>query len=133
MGGTVSDWENFLGRPRLGRCWHRSTLTTLIAGLERIVCEDCGHVSVRFVAETVKLYPDLEEMTARLPGQKMPEGTGAGGKPPTCGDCAAPAVFITPRGLACPEHAWAAAARQDALGYELWIPIRIDQNANTSG
>ena len=128
----MSDWEKFIGRPRLGRCPHRSTLSTVIAGLERVVCEDCGHVSVRFVAETVKIYPDGEDLTVDRPGKKM-SASNTAAKPPTCGKCDAPAAFMIPGGLACAEHAWAAASRQDALGYELWIPIRIDQNATASG
>lgn len=130
----MADWEKFMGRPRLGRCSHRSTVSTVTAGLERSVCEDCGQVSVRFVTETVKLYPDFNDLSVAA-GRDRPRGVndGAGGTPPTCGSCDARAEFMIPRGLACAEHAWAAASRQDALGYELWIPIRIDQNTKAGG
>ena len=34
-------------------CDHSVTRHASTAGLERIVCEDCGHVSVRFVSEFI--------------------------------------------------------------------------------
>jgi hypothetical protein len=107
-------------------CAHKSVLVTTTAGLERSVCEDCGHVSVRYVADTVKIFPDFDDLTARVETGAVAE------RQPRCGKCESPAVFMIPRGLACSEHAWAAAARQDALGQELWIPIRID-SANANG
>lgn len=30
-------------------CRHEQTLTTITCGLQRIVCERCGHVSVRYI------------------------------------------------------------------------------------
>ncbi|MCI0678166.1 MAG: hypothetical protein L0Z63_03880 [Actinobacteria bacterium] len=122
----MSDWSGFWGRPQVGMCAHKNSITTVTAGLERSVCEDCGHVSVRFVAETVKIFPDYQDLTARVETSLESE------RQPMCGKCDTPAVFLIPRGLACAEHAWAAASRQDALGQELWIPIRID-NANAAG
>ncbi len=31
-------------------CAHGSTITVMSAGLERIVCEDCGHMSFRYAS-----------------------------------------------------------------------------------
>lgn len=36
-------------RPSDRDCLHPTTLTTTTAGLERIVCESCGHLSVRYL------------------------------------------------------------------------------------
>jgi hypothetical protein len=110
-------------------CSHTNVLSTVTAGLERVVCEDCGQVSVRYVADSVKIFPDEADLTVGRPSGPAPETT----RRRVCGKCDAPAVFMIPRGLACGEHAWAAASRQDALGQELWIPIRIDQDANANG
>jgi hypothetical protein len=112
-------------------CGHANSISTITAGLERVVCEDCGHVSVKYVSEVVKIFPDFEDLNARVESH-------VAAAPPTgrrllCGRCDSPAEFMIPRGLACADHAWAAASRQDTLGQELWIPIRIDQNANTTG
>ena len=35
----------------IGRCDHRKTITIRATGLERIVCEHCGHVSFIFVSD----------------------------------------------------------------------------------
>lgn len=36
-------------RNRPGLCMHEDTLTTITCGLQRIVCESCGHVGVRYI------------------------------------------------------------------------------------
>ncbi|CAN5793956.1 hypothetical protein BH23ACT4_BH23ACT4_00310 [soil metagenome] len=36
-------------RTRPGLCLHEQTLTTITCGLQRIVCESCGHVGVRYI------------------------------------------------------------------------------------
>ena len=33
---------------RSRNCSHRSTLTVINGGLERVICEDCGDVTVRY-------------------------------------------------------------------------------------
>ena len=104
----------------VGRCLHAEMLSTVNAGLERLVCESCGHVSVRFISETVKVFNDVQPVEESR-------------RRPTCGNCGQAAAFMVPSGFACAEHAWAAAARQDALGAELWIPIKIDQASNATG
>lgn len=40
-----------LGRKRRqAKCPHRATVTVHSAGIERVVCERCGHVSVHFLS-----------------------------------------------------------------------------------
>ena len=36
-------------RTRPDLCLHEETLTTITCGLQRIVCESCGHVGVRYI------------------------------------------------------------------------------------
>lgn len=36
-------------RTRPGLCMHEEILTTITCGLQRIVCESCGHVGVRYI------------------------------------------------------------------------------------
>lgn len=36
---------------RQDKCAHRSTVSVQSSGVERVVCESCGHVSVHFVAD----------------------------------------------------------------------------------
>jgi hypothetical protein len=38
-------------RPRTGQCSHESTLSVAAAGVERSICENCGHISVAFLSE----------------------------------------------------------------------------------
>ncbi|MGH8915913.1 MAG: hypothetical protein ACRDZM_15540 [Acidimicrobiia bacterium] len=40
-----------LRRIRQDRCAHRVTMTVKSAGIERVVCEACGHVSVHFLSD----------------------------------------------------------------------------------
>jgi len=35
------------------RCPHENPIVSAVAGLERCVCEDCGHVSVHLLEEAV--------------------------------------------------------------------------------
>ena len=107
----MADFSRFR-RAQIGRCAHRNVLSTVNAGLERTVCESCGHVSVRFIDESVRVFSDPPRETKR--------------RPQVCGSCDQKAVFMVPTGLACAEHAWAAAASQDLVGDNLWIPIKID-------
>ncbi|HEX6946633.1 MAG TPA: hypothetical protein VF246_04710 [Acidimicrobiia bacterium] len=110
----------------MGWCSHRFVLTTVTAGLERTVCERCGHVWIRYLGSTVKVYPGKEDLTTPFSAGRI--------EPPTrCQVCGAKATHIIPNGAACAEHAWEEAIRQDERGFELWVPIRIDQNATTNG
>lgn len=112
--------SRFKGRPFTGWCSHRQQLVTITAGLERSVCERCGHVWLRFLESTVTVYPEVTEE----PERQLPRD---------CGVCAKKAAFLIPNGVACAGHAWAEAARQEELGFDLWVPIRIDQNAKAEG
>jgi len=38
-------------RPRTGECLHETTLAIMAAGMQRAICETCGHISVRFISE----------------------------------------------------------------------------------
>lgn len=37
-----------VSRRRREECSHQSTVQVISNGLERVVCEDCGHVTVRY-------------------------------------------------------------------------------------
>lgn len=121
---------------------HRSTITTITAGLAREVCETCAHVSVRYVEPAVRLDPEAE-----LPADDLAASQSAGPsigdldekrifeaivsfesstRRLACGLCAQPAVFLIPDGLTCEEHAWQAAAGLDWDASDPWVPIRID-------
>lgn len=38
-------------RTRPGQCLHEATLSVIASGVERSICETCGHISVSFVSE----------------------------------------------------------------------------------
>jgi hypothetical protein len=108
-------------------CSHKSTVTTVTAGLEREVCESCGHVSLRYVAMGARLRPEVEK-----PGDAPPiffeaEIVVEVARHRRCMHCAQPAVFMIPDGMTCTEHAWQAAARLDWEATDPWVPIRIDR------
>ncbi len=102
---------------RIVQCQHRQTISTIHAGLERIVCEKCGHVSVKYIESTLLVERDMDDSSSE---------PGAG-----CGWCLAPVEFLIPGGKACGIHAWREASRQLTLGSEPWIPIEIDQPTTT--
>lgn len=109
---------------RIIECKHTHTISTITAGLERVVCENCGHVSVNFIEATVHIFPGADEVTvpglSSEPAPKVERRRG-------CGWCESVVEFMTPSGLACAEHAWKEASNQQVMGSEPWIPIRIDQ------
>lgn len=46
--------KSFAGRRRSSvSCSHDQTVVSVVAGLERTVCESCGHVSVKHRTEAV--------------------------------------------------------------------------------
>ena len=102
---------------RIVQCQHRQTISTIHAGLERVVCEKCGHVSVKYIESTL------------LPDSDFDESSVVAGD--VCGWCLAPVQFLIPGGKACGRHAWREASRQLTLGSEPWIPIEIDQPTTT--
>jgi hypothetical protein len=114
-------------------CLHRSTLTTITAGLAREVCETCGRVRLRFVESAVRLHID------RVPTQDQPRRgltfeatvTFESPSPRTrCRLCSQDGAFLVPDGLMCDEHAWQAAARIDWKSTEPWVPIRVDESVH---
>lgn len=129
-----------------GICLHRSTITTITAGLAREVCEACSRVSVRYIESAVTIHPDIEalEHGASSSSPDVDEPTSQDleetsvfeamvrFQPDTrhlkCGICDQPAMFLIPDGLSCDEHAWQAAARLDWETTDPWVPIRIDRS-----
>lgn len=112
-------------------CGHTHTVTTFVAGLARSVCESCGKVSIRYLGEGA-FFPDLhpngdgETTDEPAPATAVTDITKRPN--PICKRCEADAYFITPWGLACGEHAWEAASRQDPLSGDFWIPLLIDRS-----
>lgn len=120
------------------QCAHADTVTTFIAGLARTVCETCGNVGIRHLGQPLpsseSAAPEVEETSGDLPGSSAgrveePVGHVAAAQPrnTSCKRCEADALFITPWGLACGDHAWEAASKQDALSGDFWIPLLIDR------
>jgi hypothetical protein len=117
-------WANYLSRQVSKGCEHTVAISTTYAGLERRVCESCGHVSIRYQSDVVKIFPEDEP----------PLMVGVAGSTEAldpmrtifCHRCYLVAEYLTPEGLACPAHAWGAASLQVARLGEMWIPIRID-------
>ena len=133
-------------RRNFGICLHRSTITTITAGLAREVCEACSRVSVRYIESAVTIHPDIEalEFGTSPTSLEVDEPTSQDldetrvfeamvrFQPDTkrlkCGICDQPASFMIPDGLSCDEHAWQAAARLDWETTDPWVPIRIDRS-----
>lgn len=125
-------------------CAHRSTITTITAGIAREVCEMCSHVSVSYVEPAVRLHPDIEKGGSESPLEARDEPTVSdldearifeamvsfeeSSRFVRCGICTQKAVFMVPDGLRCDEHAWQAAALLDWDEVDPWVPIRIDRS-----
>lgn len=124
-------------------CSHSSTITTITAGLAREVCETCAHVSVRYVDQAVRLFPDQEvEGTSSSPDDDGTDRSSSFDAMVTfaenttilgCGLCAQSAAFMTPGGLRCDEHAWQEAALLDWELSEPWVPIQIGASTPKGG
>ena len=110
------------GSRRVDGCEHPHSVTTFIAGLARSVCETCGNVSIRYLGEGAHWPDDSSDPTSE-PVSNPPNVK----RTPVCKRCHEEAYFITPWGLACHDHAWEAASRQDPLSGEFWIPLLIDR------
>lgn len=120
-------WANYLGRSTPKACEHTVAVSTTYAGLERRVCESCGHVSIRYQADVVKIFPDDDGVTVDL---TEPAEAPDPMRTILCHRCHLGAEYMTPDGLACAAHAWGAASLQVARLGEMWIPIRIDPCEN---
>ena len=106
-------------------CDHSHTVTTITAGLARVVCERCAHVSVHFVERAVQIYPNVGPLRDRQPPQiDLTEIESL----QSCSLCSQLALYRIPSGLVCDEHAWQAAARIKWDEGEPWVPIRIDRS-----
>lgn len=110
------------GSRRVDGCEHPHSVTTFIAGLARSVCETCGNVSIRYLGDGAHWPDDSPESSLEV----SPASTESK-RTPVCKRCHEEAYFITPWGLACHDHAWEAASRQDPLSGEFWIPLLIDR------
>ncbi len=107
--------------PSAETCDHKVTTRTITAGLERLVCEACAHVSLRYHDQGA-FWPDS-------PSENVVDLTEASKqKQPRCTACESPAVFLTPYGVACSKHAWIAASKQDSMEGDFWIPLLIDRS-----
>lgn len=111
------------------KCEHLHTTTTMIAGLARVVCDDCGNVSIRYVEPTVRIWSqapvpvdeeDEPNIVVDLTAQPRVSK-------PSCGQCGSTATHYTPVGIACERHAWEAASAQRDPGTEFWIPVLINR------
>ena len=127
------DSASYMRRPQIPECDHPHTTSTITAGLERVVCEACGHVSIRYQADTVRIWqeaptPSTDDGDAG-PDLVIDLTTRPSVTLKACGDCGSTALYYTPKGLACSYHAWEAASEQEATGQEFWIPILIDRSS----
>lgn len=112
-------------------CDHPLTTSTVTAGLERLVCDECAHVSLRYQDEgafwpndpMVETAPREEDRTDTVVDLTDTPET----KQHRCTACELPAVFMTPYGVACNKHAWIAASKQDSMDSDFWSPILIDR------
>ena len=121
-----------MGEPPTSDCEHPHTTSTITAGLERVVCESCGHVSIRYQEDTVRIWQEAPTPSTQVsdgPDVAIDLTTRPSVTLKACGDCGSTALYYTPKGLACSYHAWEAASEQEATGQEFWIPILIDRSA----
>lgn len=109
-------------------CEHTHSVTTFVAGLARSVCEACGKVSIRYLGDGAQ-WPEghVGEGAPFVESQEKRDIVRQSGVP-TCKRCGGEAYFITPWGLACTNHAWEAASRQDPLAGDFWIPLLIERS-----
>ena len=117
---------------RIIECDHKRTISTVTAGLERTVCEACGHVSVHYIETTVRIFFEVDDLKGpRITGRPSPRRRASEFQQRRrCTFCEESADFLIPGGFACDEDAWVEASRQQVMGSEPWVPIRIDQPTN---
>ena len=108
----------------------------MIAGLERLVCDTCFHVSLRYhdqgaywpnspTENAPPPEPEATEIDVDLT-ETLPEL-----KQRRCTACQAEAIYLTPYGIACSKHAWIAASKQESFVADFWIPLLIDRSGAT--
>lgn len=110
-------------------CQHRTTVTTITAGLAREVCETCGHVAVRYIENAVQVFNSRPRSFLSETTGSVPASAEVRQNPESCLHCRQIAVYSIPDGEVCGEHAWQAAARLDWESAEIWVPIRIDRSS----
>ena len=108
-------------------CQHSNAVSTEWAGLARMACENCGHVSVSYSQEAVSIVSRhmskaLQDVSESAPAADDPESTMPKYE---CSTCGARAIFMIPGGFACEAHSWQAASEQDPSEADFWIPIRV--------
>jgi hypothetical protein len=114
-------------------CLHRSTITTITAGLAREVCESCARVKLRFVNSAVQLRVDAgpsPDVRVERPTFEATVTFERSSPRARCRLCRQDGAFLVPDGLMCDEHAWQAAARIDWGSTEPWVPIQIDESVH---
>lgn len=112
-----------------GVCEHEHTITTVTAGLARTACEQCGMVSISYAgAGAVWSGPAERAADLRAKANSPRPDPVSRPRPRFCSQCDAEAVYISPTGLGCSEHAWEAASRQESFATDFWIPLLIDRS-----
>ncbi len=114
------------------RCPHDDTTSTVNAGIERVVCNACSRVSISYQSDTVRIFPSAAPPSPPEPGRIEPDlvielPAAPAKKALRCSRCGLPAPYYTPEGLACSEHAWAAASDQGIDDDYFWIPLLLDR------
>lgn len=113
-------------------CSHRDTISTVTAGIEREVCEACGHIALRFVEHSVRADSHwrarpVDSVMKLLSGRRLADDPKISDslRYLKCRLCSQAAVYLIPSGVVCDEHAWQAAARISWDETDPWVPIRI--------
>ena len=101
------------------QCSHEQTVGSAVAGMERLVCESCGYVSIKLVSEgiTQRGIPGTSSRSRLRMNSTQFNRTMADG--PTCSQCSDSGIFITPQGLSCSTHTIAYLKEEHD-----WIPVR---------
>ena len=122
------DEAGFAAQPRVSECSHPEVISTVTAGIERVVCQMCHHVSIRYLGATVRIWPEAPVPSEESdPDMVIDLATKARVMKKTCGSCGSTARYYTPSGLACSVHAWEAASAQEGMGPDFWIPLLIER------
>jgi hypothetical protein len=107
------DEAGFAAQPRASECSHPEVISTVTAGIERVVCQMCHHVSIRYSGATVRIWPEAPVPSPDSDPDMVVDLT---------------TRYYTPSGLACNVHAWEAASAQEGMGADFWIPLLIERD-----
>jgi hypothetical protein len=61
------------GRVSRAKCEHPQTISVRTAGIERVVCESCGHVSFSMVDDLIG-SPSRDQFERATEGARIPTG-----------------------------------------------------------